>query len=98
VLCHVETLPNTQESCAVQQGRANFLLANVPIPGSWKMADVVVGGRAGIMGNSVGCCAADSHAAGRRTMNCFAIDSLNKLREDKLGPGYDKTQKCKAYY
>jgi len=31
-------------------------------------------------------------------MNLFVIDSLEELREDKLGPGYDKTQKCKAYH
>jgi hypothetical protein len=29
----------------------------------------------------------------KRTMNLFAIDSLNEVREDTLGPGYDKPQK-----
>jgi hypothetical protein len=29
----------------------------------------------------------------KRTMNLFAIDSLNEVREDTLGSGYDKPQK-----
>jgi hypothetical protein len=32
----------------------------------------------------------------KSTMNSFAINSLNKVREDKLGPAYDKHKKSRS--
>jgi hypothetical protein len=72
----------------------SFFLANVPIRGSRKMASLLIGGRAEIIGSRAGGGGWVLEGEYKRTMNEFAIDSLNELREDKLSPGYDKTEKA----